>query len=155
MEYGWFPSDPTASNVNVWNGIRFPANTYIEFDPATHRYQVPLPEKIIDPTTGRTLTRHVEQWVSMLDMARNSPDYRIKGEVAPVRKPGRPRTPRTSDEYRSHAQAWIAAADDHEDLQERWTEEEPLREKCGCGEDDVSYLRPFFEAKHHELKKAA
>jgi hypothetical protein len=30
----------------------------------------------------------------------------------------------------------------------RWREEEALRDKCQCDDDDIAYLRPFFEARH-------
>ena len=152
----YIPRDPTDPAMMLWNGVKFTANVPVELDPKLHGYKVPLPKKMLDPATGRTLTEHVETWVSMIDQAKGNPSFQVEGE-APVaaRKPGRPRTPRTSEDYRSHAQAWIAAADNHEELEERWTEEEALRERCEVGDDDLSYLRPFFEAKHHELKKQA
>jgi hypothetical protein len=154
----YIPRDPTDPAVMIWNGVKFPANVPVELDDKLHGYKVPLPITRIDAATGRTLTQHRETWVTMAEQAKGNPSFYVEGEVpvvAPKRHPGRPRIPRTSDDYRSHAQAWIAAADNHEELEERWTEEEALRERCGVGDDDMSYLRPLFEAKHHELKKQA
>jgi hypothetical protein len=154
----YIPRDPTDPAMMLWNGVKFPANVPVDLDPKNrqHGYPVPLPTPKTDPVTGREMLEYKETWVSMIDQAKGNPSFQVEGEVpAAARKPGRPRIPRTSEDYRSHAQAWIAAADNHEELEERWTEEEGLRERCGVGDDDLSYLKPFFEAKHHELKKRA
>jgi hypothetical protein len=152
----YIPRDPTDPAVMIWNGVKFPANVPVELDDKLHGYKVPLPKNSIDPATGEPRTKHYETWVTMAALAKGNPSFQVEGEApAAARKPGRPRIPRTSEDYRAHAQAWIAAADNHEELEERWTEEEALRERCGVGDDDLSYLRPFFEAKHHELKKQA
>jgi len=154
----YIPQDSSDPAMNIWNGVKFQANVPVELDPKNraHGYPVPVRRTITDPVTGREMFEYKETWVSMIELAKTNPSFQVEGEVPAVaRKPGRPRIPRTSEDYRSHAQAWIAAADNHEELEERWTEEEPLRERCGVGDDDLSYLRPFFEAKHHELKKQA
>lgn len=153
----YIPRDPGDPAMMIWNGIKFPANVPVELDPnnKAHGYSVPMPKHSIDPATGEPRTKHIETWVAMADLAKTNPSFQVEGEAPATRKPGRPRTPRTSEDYRSHAQAWISAADNHEELEERWTEEEGLRERCGIGDDDLSYLKPFFEAKHHELKKQA
>lgn len=152
----YIPRDPTDPAMMIWNGVKFPANVPVELDPKLHGYKVPLPKKTLDAATGRTLTEHVETWVSMIDQAKGNLSFQVEGE-APVaaRKPGRPRTPRTSEDYRSYCLAWVAATEDFQDLEERWKEEEALRERCEVGHDDLSYLSPFLEAKRHELKKQA
>jgi len=148
------PHDPTDPHMNIWNGIKFPANVPIELDPKNraHGYSVPLPTKKTDPVTGREMLEYKETWVSMIELAKTNPSFQVEGEApALARKPGRPRTPRTSEDYRSHAQAWISASDDFEEMIQRWEDEEPLRERCEVGDDDKSYLRPFFDAKVHQL----
>ena len=154
----YVPREPTDPAVMIWNGVKFPANVPVELDPnnRAHGYPVQTRKTITDPTTGREMFEYKDSWMFMAEIAKTNPSFQVEGE-APVaaRKPGRPRVPRTSEDYRSHAQAWIAAADNHDELEERWTEEEGLRERCGVGDDDLSYLKPFFEAKHHELKKQA
>lgn len=152
----YIPRDPTAPHVKIMNGIKFSANVPFELDPnnSAHGYMQQVRKTIVDPVTGRQMFEYKEAWVSLIEILKGHEDFQIEGEApAAARKPGRPRIPRTSEDYRSHAQAWIAAADNHEDLEERWTQEEGLRERCGVGDDDLSYLKPFFEAKHHELKK--
>jgi hypothetical protein len=154
----YVPQDRADPSTSIWNEIKFPANVPVELDPKNrlHGYPVPTRKTIVDPATGREMFEYKETWVSMIELAKTNPSFQVEGEApAAIRKPGRPRVPRTSEDYRSHAQAWIAAADNHEELEERWTEEEALRERCEVGDDDLSYLRPFFEAKHHELKKQA
>jgi hypothetical protein len=151
----YIPADPTSPAVLSWNGIEFPANTPIELDPVRHSYMVPIVDKWVDEKTGEVRSKATEKRISMVEIAKTNPSFQVEGEAPPARKPGRPRTPKTSDEYRNYAQAWIAASEDHDDLAERWNDEEALRERCGVGDDDVSYLRPFFDAKHFELKKRA
>lgn len=154
----YIPRDPTDPAVMIWNGVKFPANVPVELDPKklAHGYDVPLPRKITDPVTGREMLEYKETWVSMIDQAKGNPSFQVEGEVpAAARKPGRPRIPRTSEDYRSYALAWISAMEDVQDLAERWDAEETLRENIGVGEDDLKYLTPFFQAKHHELKKQA
>lgn len=158
----YVPQDRADPAVMPWNGIEFPANVPVELDPKNraHGYMQPTRKTIVDPVTGREMFEYKEVWVSMIEIAKNNPSFHVEGEApAAARKPGRPRIPRTSEDYRSHAQAWISAATSetttYEELEERWTLETDLRQRCGCGEDDIAYLRPFFEAKHHELKKQA
>jgi len=96
---------------------------------------------------------------SMVEIAKTNPTFLVEGEPVirdrqPTRR-GRPRIPKTSEEYRAHCIAWIETSEDHEDLAMRWEEEEEMRQRCQVGDDDVSYLRPMFDAKFHELKKQA
>lgn len=150
----YIPRDPTDPAVMIWNEVKFLANVPVELDPKNrqHGYPVPLPTPKIDPVTGREMLEYKETWVSMIELAKTNPSFQVEGEaMAVARKPGRPRTPRTSEDYRAHAQAWIAASDDFEEMIQRWEDEEPLRERCEVGDDDKSYLRPFFDAKIHQL----
>lgn len=154
----YVPRDPSDPHQNVWNGIKFPANVPVELDPKNraHGYMVPDRKTIVHPVTGQDMFEYKDVWKSMIEIAKTNPSFEVEGEApVAIRKPGRPRVPRTSEDYRSHAQAWIAASEDHEDLEQRWTEEDELRQRCDVGEDDLQYLKPFFEAKHHELKSFA
>ena len=67
---------------------------------------------------------------------------------------GKGKAPKTPEEYRAHAMAWIVAARGMDDL-ERWDDEEALREKCGVGDDDLKFLQPHFDAKHKQLSVVA
>jgi len=152
----YIPREPTDPAVMIWNGVEFPANVPIELDPVKHSYMVPIVDKWVDEKTGEVRSKATERRMAMAQIAKGNPSFRVDGEpIVERRRPGRRPNPKTPEEYRSHAQAWIAAAEDHEDLEQRWADEESLRERCGVGEDDISYLKPFFEAKHHELKKRA
>lgn len=150
----YVPREPTDPAMMIWNGVKFPANIPVELDPnnRAHGYPVPMPKHSVDPSTGEPRTKHIETWVSMVDLAKTNPSFQVEGEVpAAVRKPGRPRTPRTSEDYRAHAQMWITSSEDPDEMVERWGDEEPLREKCGVGDDDVSYLRPLFDSRLRQL----
>jgi hypothetical protein len=144
------PDEPGHPDVLKWNGVTFPANMPVELDPAKHSYLVPIVEKWTDPTSGEVRSKATEKLISMVEMAKTNPSFRVDGEMQVRRLPGRPRIPRTSEEYRGHAMAWIAAAETIEDL-EKWEAEEQLRRRCDVGDEDISYLRPFYDAKHHEL----
>jgi hypothetical protein len=152
------PNEPGYPASTVWNGITFLANVPVTLDPANknHGYLVPVIETWIDPATQQKRTKAVDKWVSMIEIARTNPHFQVEGEVLGARRgPGRPRIPKTADEYRNHAVAWITETEDHDALAERWNEEEALRARCGVGDEDVDYLRPIFDARHHELKKQA
>jgi hypothetical protein len=146
----YVPHEPTDPAVIMWNGVKFTANTPVDLDPIKHAITVPLPEKTI--VEGQVRTIHHDRRVPMAEIAKGNPGFVVEGaEPAVARKPGRPRTPKTAEDYRGYAQAWFAAAESAEDMQERWEQENELREKCGCGEDDVEYLNAFYQAKHKEL----
>jgi hypothetical protein len=150
------PNEPGAPASLIWNDITFQANVPVELDPdnRAHGYLVPVVNRWFDPATQEPRTKATEKWMSMIDIARTNKSFIVEGEPIQRRSPGRPRAPKTSDEYRDHARTWISAAEDVADL-ERWNEEQALREKCGVGDDDLAFLRPFFDAKLHELKGQA
>jgi hypothetical protein len=140
----------------TWNGVTFQANMPVDLDPVKHAYDIDEAERSVDPVTQRLLLKTVTRRVTMAEVAKTNPFFVVEGEPQAVaRKPGRPARPKTSEDYRAHALAWIASIDDPDELAERWNTEETLRERCGVGEDDVSYLRPLFEARHLELKRQA
>ena len=148
------PNEPGFPAVNLWNGVEFPANVPVELDPVKHSYSVIEVEKWVDEATGLIRSRGVERRKSMIEIAKGHPHFVVEGEALLPQRPqrGRPRLPKTSEEYRSHAMSWISSAEHMDDL-ERWNEEEDLRARCGCGDEDIGYLKPFFDAKHHELSK--
>lgn len=153
------PNEPGYPASTPWNDITFHANMPVDLDLANkkHGYMVPIVEQWIDPVTQQKRTKAVEKWVSMIEIAKTNPAFQVEGEAPPAtrRSPGRPRKPVDADEYRGYAMAWIAAADNHDELAERWNDEEALRGRCQVGDEDIAYLRPFFDAKHHELKRQA
>jgi hypothetical protein len=101
-----------------------------------------------------------EQKVALIDILAANPYFSVEkngqhiGEILPPKR-GRPATPKTAQEYRAYAQAWIAATTNHSVLQNRWADEAALREKLDVHDDgdDVRFLQPFYEAKYHALKK--
>lgn len=143
------PSDPSEM---VWNGVTFRANVPVELDPIRHSYFVPIVKKWIDPVTQEPRSKANEERISMAELAKTNPSFRVEGEE-PVAKPTKGKAPKTPEEYRAHAMAWIKDAESIDDLA-RWDDEEALRTKCGCGEDDVGYLQPFFDAKYKRLHDA-
>lgn len=138
-----------------FGGIEFRAHKPVD---------VPLTATILTMVRQETLNAEglprataVEKRVPVVEILKGNPYFTVAGEQAAKRKPGRPAVPKTPMEYRSHAQAWFATAESHDELAHKWDSEAALREKIGVHDDgdDVKYLRPFFDARYHDLKKAA
>jgi hypothetical protein len=149
------PTDEPGHPASVtWNGVTFMANVPIDLDDDKHAYLVPIPEKYYHQETDTWRTKTVEKRVAMAEMARTNRFFTVDGTPA-KRAAGRPRKPRTAAEYHAHAINWITTAEDSGELAERWEAEEDLRGECEVGEEELaSKLRPLFDAKFHELKKA-
>lgn len=139
----------------TWNGITFHANVPLDLDPVKHAYNVLEVERWIDPATQRPMSKTVERWKPMSEIAKANSYFVVEGETPARAKRGRPPLPKTPEEYRAHAVAWIRAIDDHDELNERWNTEEAMRERCGVGDDDIDYLRPMFDARLFDLKQQA
>ncbi len=152
MKVTYIPGDGDPIRT-VWNGVVFEANIPVELtdkntiiNDQVHRVDMP-------DGSYRTVTR--QHRLSMIELAKHNPSFQVEGEPIPERKPGRPRIPKSPDEYRSFAQEWIARASDPKQMDARWDKEEELRTTIGVGDEDVSYLRPFFHAKQSALKHEA
>jgi len=62
--------------------------------------------------------------------------------------------PKTPEQYRAHAVAWIKRAKSVDELDLKWQSEETLRMSSGAGSDDVEYLMSLLGPKRAELRKA-
>jgi hypothetical protein len=147
------PRDPSSPSELVWNGVKFRAHVPVELNPVKHSYFIPIVKKWVDPMSQRVMSLASEERVLMADVARTNPDFVVEGSEPSVPKAGKAKPPKTPEEYRAHAVAWINAAASIDDL-ERWNDEESMREKCGCGEDDEQFLQPLFDAKFKQLSAA-
>lgn len=160
------PGDGAPVNT-TWNGVRFTANVpvVLSLDNPRHFIEVPMP-KVVETEDGTYATRTMTARVSMIESARGNHQFEVEGHkraVLPVAAGHKPRTP---EEYRGWAQAWFASAGtmdpdttEEDEIQtsrqmlERWDDEEALRERIGVGEDDLAFLKPFFDMKVLELKR--
>jgi hypothetical protein len=61
--------------------------------------------------------------------------------------------PKTSDQYRAHAVAWLKTMQSVDELDRKWAGEEVLRIDCEVGTDDIDLLRSLFDPKRSELRK--
>lgn len=147
----------------TWNGIHFPAHIPVKV-PRTVTIAVPMPIQtkgadgelingIVQPD-GSIQTRHVERKVPLVELAKGNPLFSVNGAAPAEAKKGQARVPDTPDQYRGYAIRWIAASTNAKDMDARWNAEVDLREKCGCNDEDIGYLRPFFEARHDQLLAA-
>lgn len=150
-EVTYIPGDGDPHKV-LWNGIEFRANVPVTL----HRdrmVSVPL-RKEHYLADGTLQSRGVEQKVSMIELARHNPSFSVDG-VKTERLIGTARLPTDNDQYRGYALAWIRDATSVQQLDVRWDAESSLRERCGCDDKDMMFLRPFFDARRSEMKEAA
>lgn len=73
------------------------------------------------------------------------------GDAVPTRD--EPQEPKTPEQYRAHAIAWLKTMQTVNQLDEKWQGEETLRMKCGVGTDDIELLMGLFQPKRAELRK--
>lgn len=64
-----------------------------------------------------------------------------------------PPTPKTPEQYRAHAVAWLKTMRSVDELDMKWASEETLRMACEVGTDDIDYLMSLFQPKRAELRK--
>ena len=118
------PQDPPSVK---WNGVLFHANT----------------PKLV------TSEKHIE-------MARGNRFFKVGAfeskDAVPTREEDHP-SPKTPEQYRTHAVAWFKTAQNARELDDKWIAEESLRETCGVGTDDLDYLMSLFMPKRAELHK--
>lgn len=145
----------------VWNGVSFEAGRAVTLSTKNKRHfiEIDMPKQHI-AEDGSYTTRTQKTLIFMGEQAKSNPHFEVEGFPRFVKPLPEGRRPQTAEEYRSWAQAWFAeAGDDSSDVQtpkemlERWEDEEALRERIGVGEDDVAFLKPFFDMKVSALKK--
>jgi hypothetical protein len=146
----------------VWNGITFTANqpVTLSLDNPRHYIENDLP-KAIDGPDGEIATRTRRVKMFMGELAKTNPHFEVEGFPRYIKKLAEGRRPQTSDEYRTWAQTWFAEAGDEEhpdapqtprEMLERWDDEDAMRERCGVSDEDIGFLKPFFDMKVSMLK---
>lgn len=132
-----------------WNGYEFKAHIPVNV-PRSACVLVPMPIDVIASDGTRT-TRHIEKRIPMAELAKGNPTFSVNGETPAKRKMGTARVPTNSDEYRGYCISWVAASTEASAMDARWDAEADLREKCGCEDKDIAYVRPFFEARRLQV----
>lgn len=138
-----YPDGTSEPAVCLAYGRKFPANVPVELTDRDTVLQM-FTEKLPD---GHT--RGVERHVPIAEACRGNPSFEVVG--ATRARPGPKPKPKTADEYRAHALAWLATTEDADDLRERWQSEEQMREACGVSDADLKLMEPQFTAKYHQL----
>jgi hypothetical protein len=151
-EITYIPSEGAPSRTE-WNGIKFIAGVPVKVS-RKHTVLVPLPVETT-AADGTIQTRHLEKRLPMVELAKNNPDFSVNGEPPAARKDGVVRLPSNPDEYRGYAINWIARSTAAGAMRQRWEAEAPLRDKCGCDDNDIAYLMPFYEARIEQTSEAA
>lgn len=106
---------------------------------------------IFRANTPRTVTN-----AELIEKARGNKHFKVgafdpsrDGVEAMEQSPG----PKTSDQYRAHAVAWLKKMESVDELDRKWASEEVLRIDCEVGADDIDFLRDLFNPKRAELRK--
>lgn len=90
---------------------------------------------------------------AIIRLAKTNPWFEVEGhERAKEALP--PDVPKTPEQYRAHANAWIKNARTAGEMRQLLKEEAGLRDACGVGSDDMDLIMVYYEPKYSELKKA-
>lgn len=90
---------------------------------------------------------------SIIRMAKTNPWFEVEGHER-AKHVVLPDVPKTSEQYRAHANAWIKNATTAGEMRQTLKEEAGLRDACGVGSDDMDLIMVYYEPKYSELKKA-
>jgi hypothetical protein len=115
-------------------------------------------ERKVVVVDGEERGRGVTRKIKVVEKLRENPYFLVEGfKQAPAPKKGAPRLPKTPEEYRGWALTWFKTCETPTELHERWQAEADMRERLSVHEDSetISFLRPFYDARFDELKKAA
>lgn len=133
-------------------GIEFKA--YVPVKVAlVHAITVGLRKEVTMPD-GSIQSRNVDTRISVAELLKGNRFFSVDG-VQAAKKSASARVPTDPDMYRGYAISWIAASTNASSMDARWDGEAALRERCGCDDKDIAYLRPFFEARHDECDASA
>lgn len=108
----------------IWHKIAFRGN---------------VPRLVADPT--------------IIAMAKTNPWFEVEGHER-AKEAALPDVPKTPEQYRAHANAWIKSAKTAGEMRQMLKEEAGLRDTCGVGSDDMELLMAYYEPRYSELKKA-
>ena len=143
----YIPIDPNDPPYQEFGGIRFLANTPVEVPYAKTIEQLISEKYEAESGEMRRRTREVKTPVPVA--LKGNPWFEIDGERTERQKP-LTRLPETADGYRNYCISWIATSMSADSMDKRWIGEEGLRQRCGVSPAEISYLRPFFEARRME-----
>jgi hypothetical protein len=142
------PGNPAET---IWAGYRFLANVATEI-PNNAGY--PVTESVRQNLADGTyvlVTR--ERFVTLLEKARDNPEFQVEGEPRAEVQQVHPEQMTTPAQYRAYAEQWFMGEDDLAQFQERWDDEEALREQCGVTRDDLRALEPVFKLRIDAIKQ--
>lgn len=92
--------------------------------------------------------------VDLIARARGNKFFKVgtfkPGDAVKVEETPDPKTP---EQYRAHAVAWVKTMQSVDQLDRKWAAEETLRMTCGVGLDDIEYLMNLIEPIRSELRK--
>jgi hypothetical protein len=162
-------------HTTIWNGITFKAHIPVEVPrskvvavlmpirtPVLDEFGKPqidengnkvMQNGILQPD-GTLQTRHIEQRLPMVELAKTNPRFSVNGNKPIEVKAGTARLPQDANQYRGYSMNWMSHCTDLEQLEARWDGETALRQDCGVEQSDLAFLNPFMEMRKEQLKAA-
>lgn len=137
-------SDPRETTMM---GIKFKADEPVEVPYSKTVLQTIVEKR--ETKDGDIRTVGVEKHVPVPLALKGNAWFEIDGVKTERVKP-HARMPEDADAYRGYAINWISVSMSADSMDKRWVGEEGLRQRCGCSQTDINYLRPFFEARRME-----
>lgn len=141
------PQDPPFTR---WNGVDFQANKPVRVSKDKTVLAPIRKENVL--ADGSIVSRGIEQRISMGELAKGSPVFRVNGVDPAPRKKIYSRMPADAHAYKSYSIEWIAKCETEVELVSRWDGEEALREKLGVEIAELQNIMPFLEARRDALK---
>jgi hypothetical protein len=151
-EITYLPEDGDPVRVK-WNGTEFKAHVPVKIS-RKHTVLVPIRQERELPD-GNIVSRAIERRVPMVELAMGNCRFMVNGIPPQQRNKATIITPETSEDYRGHALKWIMASSSTSVMDARWAAEEALRNKCGCDDKDIAYVRRIFEARIEALAESS
>lgn len=89
---------------------------------------------------------------AIINLAKTNPWFEVEGHERAT-EAALPDIPKTPEQYRAHANAWIKTAKTAGEMRQTLKEEAGLRDACGVGSDDMDLIMAYYEPRYSELKK--
>ena len=105
---------------------------------------------------GTSVLTTRERKISILELARGNPSFQVGDEPQQtVARRLEPDDVEDAANYRKYAMQWFPDETSVAGFQQRWEDEEGMRERCGVTDEDVKFLTTSIKIRLHELERAA
>lgn len=153
MKCTYVPPDGEAASTVAY-GRKWRANVPVDLpDDAA----IPCMESVRTTNPdGTVILTTVTRLIPIIELMRGNSSFQVGDEpTQQVERRLAPDDVETAPDYRRYALQWFAEETSVKGFQERWEDEEGMRERAGVTDDDINYLKTFMGPRLHELQTAA